>query len=98
MRFGNIKIFMMALLTIAKTERPTPKNLKILKNKLYFCFKYQSKLRKIAYNIYPAIQQVKLKKNFFNIGLPFILRIARSTHFQSIEERILSMIDSIAIL
>ena len=65
MRFGNIKIFMMALLTIAKTERPTPKNLKILKNKLYFCFKYQSKLRKIAYNIYPAIQQVKLKKKLF---------------------------------
>ena len=53
----------MALLTIAKTDRPRPKSVKISKNKLYFCFKYQSKLRKIAYNIYPAIQQVKLKKN-----------------------------------
>ena len=65
MRLTNIIIAILAMLEIAKTERPMRK-LEIAKNaylfqksRIRFCFKNQWKLKKLAQNMYPAIRQVK---------------------------------------
>ena len=104
MRLANIMIVILAMLKIAKPERSRRKfyisknSFLFQRSRIRFCFKNQWKLKKLAQNMYPAIKQVVFRRSNRSeieiqsdcqaVDLSNILRIARSTLFQSIPKSI----------